>query len=445
MRKRLLSLLFAVVLLASVVTVGVSAATDGQNHYVHTDTNVSTRRVWFYMPSDWYNEFSAQTGDTAGIYWWGGTGALDVWCGYRAYADSEPQMFYMDLPADAPMIIWNNYVNGEMDTEAPIYKAALQTIDIQSEGICEDDDSIYLEQEGFWEEMKESFNGDKSALGNFVDTFEDNNDYGFMLNLDNMIYILDDNTKYANPSALSGKLGYSGQWYFYFGDGKYGSWPTPERSQEEMEKGNGFFGELKYTHTPLAETGFKEVDGETYFYYMASYIPDQTDDVIFYGQRAKNGFFSKDGKIYYAQENGNLLKNAERSFTEAEAVDIYGNRVEGLTAGEVYSFDADGSLQTQGGVIVDEPTEPPTDAPTDAPTQAPTKAADTQATDGTQKENGKATPDAPTTPKSSTNSNANTTNKSAIQTGDVVYAIALLTILALAAGVVFFVRRKRFN
>ncbi|MEE1172359.1 MAG: hypothetical protein U0K87_08370, partial [Ruminococcus sp.] len=208
MRKRLLSLLFAGALVASVATVGVSAATDAEGRYEHTDSKVSTRRVWFYMPSDWYNDFSKQTGDTAGMYWWGGTGSGNPWCGYKTYADSASQMFYVDLPADVPMVIWNNYVNGEMDTEAPIYKAAFQTVDIPSEGICEDDDSVYLEQEGFWEEMAESFEDDKSALGNFADTFEDNEDYGFMLNLDNMIYVLDDNTKYVSMSALSGKLGY---------------------------------------------------------------------------------------------------------------------------------------------------------------------------------------------------------------------------------------------
>ena len=50
-----------------------------------------------------------------------------------------------------------------------------------------------------------------------------------------------------------------------------------------------------------------------------------------------------------------------------------------------------------------------------------------------------------TTPKSSTSSNAVTTNKSAIQTGSVTFALAFLTLLAIAAGVVIFIRKKKFN
>ncbi|MBQ1437907.1 MAG: hypothetical protein IIZ07_08250 [Ruminococcus sp.] len=444
MRKRLLSLLFAGALVASVATVGVSAATDAEGRYEHTDPKVNTRRVWFYMPSDWYNDFSKQTGDTAGMYWWGGTGSGNPWCGYKTYADSASQMFYVDLPADVPMVIWNNYVNGEMDTEAPIYKAAFQTVDIPSEGIGKDDDSVYLEQEGFWEEMKESFKGDKSALGNFADTFENNEDFGFMLNLDNMIYVLDDNTRYVSMSALSGKLGYSGQWYFYFGDGTYGSWPSPERSKEEMAKGNGVFGELKYVHTPLNEAGFKEVDGEKYYYYLTG------DGEVVYGQRAKNGFFTKDGKIYYAQENGNLLRNTERSFTEEEAVDIFGNKVDGLVAGETYTFDADGVLKLkegQGGIGVEEHTEPPTKAPVE--TTAPAAEDTTKGTiptppaDATSATETKGSASSDTASKTNTTTTGGTTtDNAAIQTGTYSMAAVIFLVLAAFVGFAFYSRRK---
>ena len=423
MRKRLLSLLFAGALVASVATVGVSAATDAEGRYEHTDSKVNTRRVWFYMPSDWYNDFSKQTGDTAGMYWWGGTGSGNPWCGYKTYADSASQMFYVDLPADVPMVIWNNYVNGEMDTEAPIYKAAFQTVDIPSEGICEDDDSVYLEQDGFWEEMKESFEDDKSALGDFKDSFEDG-DYGFMLNLDNMIYVLDDNTKYVSASELSGKLGYNGQWYFYFGDGTYGSWP-------------------KYMHTPLNEAGFKEVDGEIYYYYMTS----EGDKI--YGQRAKNGFFGSDTKIYYAQENGNLLRNADRSFTEEEAVDIYGNKVANLEVGKVYHFDAEGVMEAD----FEPPTDPP--MPTTKPvetTVAPTADDTSKGTiptppaDATSATETKGSASSDTAPKTGTTTTGGTTSdNSAIQTGTYSMAAVIFLVLAAFVGFAFYSRRITAN
>ena len=386
MRKRLLSLLFAGALVASVATVGVSAATDAEGRYEHTDSKVSTRRVWFYMPSDWYNDFSKQTGDTAGMYWWGGTGSGNPWCGYKTYADSASQMFYVDLPADVPMVIWNNYVNGEMDTEAPIYKAAFQTVDIPSEGICEDDDSVYLEQDGFWEEMKESFEDDKSALGDFKDSFEDG-DYGFMLNLDNMIYVLDDNTKYVSASELSGKLGYNGQWYFYFGDGTYGSWPSPERSKEEMAKGNGVFGELKYVHTPLNTIGFKEVDGEKYFYY---------------------------------------------------------EKTEG---GKLYHFDAEGVMEVDFIPLPEPTTAPPVTKP--AETTAP--AADdtskgtipTPPADATSATETKGSASSDTASKTNTTTTGGTTtDNAAIQTGTYSMAAVIFLVLAAFVGFAFYSRRK---
>ncbi len=444
MRKRLLSLLFAGALVASVATVGVSAATDAEGRYEHTDSKVSTRRVWFYMPSDWYNDFSKQTGDTAGMYWWGGTGSGNPWCGYKTYADSASRMFYVDLPADVPMVIWNNYVNGEMDTEAPIYKAALQTVDIPCENFTENDDSVYLEQEGFWEEMTESFEGDKSALGNFANTFEDNKVYGFMMNFDNMIYVLDDNTKYVSKSAYSGKLGYSGQWYFYFGDGTYGSWPSPERSKEEMAKGNGVFGELKYVHTPLNEAGFKEVDGEKYYYYLTG------DGENNYGQRAKNGFFSDGEDFYYAQENGNLLRNTEKSFSEEEIVDIFGNKVIGLEADKVYKFKDSGAIDFEGEPKP-EPTPiptPPTPKPVET-TVAPTADDTSKGTiptppaDATSATETKGSASSDTAPKTGTTTTGGTTSdNSAIQTGTYSMAAVIFLVLAAFVGFAFYSRRK---
>ena len=437
MRKKIFSLIFAGALLASIATAGVSADTDAENHYKHTSTKVGTRRVLFYMPSDWTNDFTKDYNNVAGMYWWGGTGSGPAWVGYKAYNGEGNQMFYVDLPTDVPMVIWNNYINGEMDTEAPIYKAAYQTVDIPSEGIAEEDDSVYLEQDGFWEEMKESFEGDKSALGNFADTFEDNDDYGFMLNLDKMIYILDDNTRYSTESALSGKLGYSGQWMFYYGDGTYGSWPTPERAKEEMAKSNGVFGELKYMHTPLKEAGFKDVDGETYYYYQLG------DGDVVYGQRAKKGFFGNGGNVYYAQENGNLLKNAERTFTEEELVDIFGNKVEGLKAGEPIKFDENGKLVTEEPITIPYFTVPPT-KPVET-TVAPTAAQGTTVK-GTVPQ--PATADATSATKISTSDTASKgttttkTDNSAIQTGSYSLAAAIFAVLAAFVGFAFYSRKK---
>ena len=297
--------------------------------------------------------------------------------------------------------------------------------------------------------MSESFEGDKSALGNFANTFEDNKVYGFMMNFDNMIYVLDDNTKNVSMSALSGKLGYNGQWYFYFGDGTYGSWPSPERSKEEMAKGNGVFGELKYVHTPLNEAGFKEVDGEKYYYYMTSYMNSEGDNII-YGQRAKNGFFSDGEDFYYAQENGNLLRNTEKSFSEEEIVDIFGNKVIGLEADKVYKFKDSGAIDFEG-----EPKPEPTPIPT-PPTPKPVETTVAPTADDTSKGT-IPTPPADATSATETKGSASsdtasktnttttggtTTDNAAIQTGTYSMAAVIFLVLAAFVGFAFYSRRK---
>ena len=90
--------------------------------------------------------------------------------------------------------------------------------------------------------------------------------------------------------------------------------------------------------------------------------------------------------------------------------------------------------------------------PTDEPTTEPTVATSTEptvqpSTDETKSETASPTkkPQPATISDSSTNSNASTTNSSVVQTGDVSYALVLLIILALAVGIVWVVRKKRFD
>ena len=90
----------------------------------------------------WYNEFNEVDGKNyAGVYWWGGTGACDSWVGYRAEIEDYDQgIYYVDLPLDVVMMIWNAGVDGGTDPNAPIYSKAAQTVDFNTEG-C--DESVY--------------------------------------------------------------------------------------------------------------------------------------------------------------------------------------------------------------------------------------------------------------------------------------------------------------
>ena len=154
----------------------------------------------------WYNDYNVLDGHTyAACYWWGGTAdpqhfttltdgttvGVD-WCGYRAeIADEEQGIYYIDLPDDVATIIWNNGVNGGMDSSLPIYYLAAQTGNLNAEGAYPDEyDTIPYGSPDPWY-------------------------------FDNCIYVIDPDSVDVNP--LTNKQTCGGNWYIYYGDGCYGS------------------------------------------------------------------------------------------------------------------------------------------------------------------------------------------------------------------------------
>lgn len=249
MKKKLLSLLLVgslVASMAAVATASVSADVLEDGSYVPGDNVEATNRYYFAMPDEWYSANAT----SAGIYWWSGTdacGAVDgtggsvAWPGYKAQkSDDVDNLYYVDCPEDVPTIVWNNFLDGGTDTEASIYTEAKQAADAQVEFYSsldmaldpedpnEEPDGVYTES--WLTEMEESYNGDKAALGDYADNFFYDEEYGlgFSFELDNMIYVVDLSKTSEN---FDGKLTYSGEWYFYFGNGDYGTYPTKEGSE----------------------------------------------------------------------------------------------------------------------------------------------------------------------------------------------------------------------
>lgn len=224
MSKKIISLLLTLVLAVSMVVVAavsVSAEVDDEGRYVPTE-GIETNRYYFYMPTDWYNDCAW----TAGIYWWLGTDGAESWPGYNTHNADFTNVYYCDVPDDATTIIWNNFFDGGEDTESPDYAKAIQTVNIGSEYYSAGDCDIY--DDAFFAEMEESFNGDKAALGKFADNFFMEEEYGFGLsfNYDNMIYVI--NPEMISINDLNGKSTCGGEWYFYYGNGEYGTYPTRE-------------------------------------------------------------------------------------------------------------------------------------------------------------------------------------------------------------------------
>ena len=243
MKKKLVSLLLAgsvVASMAAIASVSASAIIDSNGCYAPGDNvTCGTYRYYFALPNTWLSEYS----DSAGAYWYNGTdacGAVDgsggdlKWPGYKAqrdeYKSSSYGLYYVDCPTDVPQIIWNNYTDGGEDKEAPIYLTAKQSNDANTEFYVADDSDLY--DQDWFDEMEESFNGDKAKLGDFADNFFNDEvyDLGFALNFDNMIFVVPSE---PNGENFQGKPTYNGDWYFYYGNGEYGTYPTKEEAEEK--------------------------------------------------------------------------------------------------------------------------------------------------------------------------------------------------------------------
>ena len=144
--KKVTSIFLAALLATSVSAVSfesVSAIVDENGCYVPGDNvTCGTNRYYFAMPNTWLNEYT----DTAGVYWYNGIdacGAVDGsgsdirWPGYKPQRENcqydNYGVYYVDCPTDVPQIIWNNYIDGGTDKEAPVYQAAKQTNDADTE------------------------------------------------------------------------------------------------------------------------------------------------------------------------------------------------------------------------------------------------------------------------------------------------------------------------
>lgn len=224
MSKKIISFLLAVMLTVSMVAVAavsVSAEVDMQGKYTPSE-GTPTNKYYFYMPSDWYNDCA----DNAGIYWWMGSDAPAAWPGYVAFGGDAENVYFCDVPVDATTIIWNNAFDGGDDTTDPNYSKAIQTVDITCQFYVDGDSDVY--DSDFFAEMEESYNGDKALLGDFADNFfyDEEYDLGFAFNLNNMIYVINPDMISTHP--MNGKITCGGEWYFYFGNGEYGSYPTKD-------------------------------------------------------------------------------------------------------------------------------------------------------------------------------------------------------------------------
>ena len=231
--KKIISILLAVMLVVSVATVSFGAIdyNPSDSYTVTLDTptceeaidacggnsKTGVQYIYFQLPqpdpnqkgSDWANKFNTDANGVCQVcvYWWGGiagsadqgwdTGKGCTWVGYRTtLVDAENRIYRAAIPNDGntPLIIWDNGVNGGMDSTKEIFNYARQLADANIEGAYPGDYDPYL-PEG-----------------------TPNED-----NMDGCIQIIDYSVSTINP--LTGFPSYGSNWYVYYGDGCYGNYP----------------------------------------------------------------------------------------------------------------------------------------------------------------------------------------------------------------------------
>ena len=272
MKKKLLGVLLAGTIVASAVATNamtVSAA-EPTNHGKYTPSaGVDTYKYYLAMPGCWINDTTKVNNDAAGVYWWSAPDDPDTkfghgWPGYEMDKESSAENLYsINAPQKASILVFNNYLDGGMDSKQPIFKDALQAQNKNVEYYNEGDSDNYSQP--FWQYMwtlaakKLGYDVDSPdfdytsddlyndvlanpdkidftpEFGDYGKNFfsETENESGLAMNFQNMIYIVDldpAHIKYVNKDLIppDGKPAYDGEFYFMYGDGEFGMWPTKE-------------------------------------------------------------------------------------------------------------------------------------------------------------------------------------------------------------------------
>ena len=333
MKKKVLSLLLAGALVASVGAVsavsagaeeGAAELSPGQfndhGKYKKSQDKIVTQHLMFAMPGAWQNDITKdpKCNGVAGMYWWTGwdnpeDNLAHGWPGYecdKVEEEGVENLYSIDAPnfgngekGNGRMIIWNNNLDGGTETDPtknPYREAAQQTRDFPASYYSRTDkiekyeklfryiykynleklgvpgaSDLNLDSETFWDDINRvsatylgedydsmdandkpivvdgliddnndaldfSVFGEKYAANFFNDdcaseVYPDQEDGEgcISFHFDNMVFVVDlIHTDKMEPSPISGKIGFDGDFYFYYGGGDYGTWPTKELNEE---------------------------------------------------------------------------------------------------------------------------------------------------------------------------------------------------------------------
>ena len=288
--KRITAAATAAVMAVTVTAVSLTnaSATKNPDDTYTPSRGVEAKTYRFAMPGCWQSDYWRQNENCAGIYWWTGAdtpGSVFThdWPGYKMTRVAEAgveNLYSSPVPADANMIVINNHIDGGMPGQPNFlqerFDAACNTNDTQSVYYAfmespyytkdlwkyawdkaadevgrtidwSDDETRMTSEEAtqisdIYDELLEAVDDDDFVLdipefGNYAKNFyvETENGDGIAQSFDNMVYVvnLDPNTINISTTLIpEGKITYGGDWFFYYGNGEYGTWPTKELLEE---------------------------------------------------------------------------------------------------------------------------------------------------------------------------------------------------------------------
>ena len=130
-----------------------------------------------------------------------------------AAIDEKSDTFWEDLNKAAAAALGPNHEWNKLDEDEKTYQ------------IDEVLDPKALDFSEFGKYASNFFNEDN------VESPEDSQGYGVSFTFDNMVFVVNFDPAKMLPSPQSGKIGFDGEFYFYYGGGEYGSWPTKELNE----------------------------------------------------------------------------------------------------------------------------------------------------------------------------------------------------------------------
>ena len=264
MKKRILGIALAgalafSALAGSVVTASAELAPPNPNRLPEytPSTGVKTFNINVAIPGAWIGAEGSDArktwekyGSTAGLYWWGSmdnpdeapAAASHGWPGWKMKKGDQVNLYTSQVPKNTASMIFSNFIDGGMDTTYPEYNAAMQTKDLTQLEYFGEGDSDYFPKE-FWDYIYDNYYEDMAddptyqiaEFGDYAKNFfysaDDDSIYHY---LDDMVFVVDTvNTDRAAVSPVSGKAGLDGAFYFYYGNGEFGIWPTKEMCIEK--------------------------------------------------------------------------------------------------------------------------------------------------------------------------------------------------------------------